>query len=117
MAPITMYNTIMIHENLANLLLRLRQELFHLLGERLEAVYLYGSQARGDAKSDSDIDVLVVIQGHFDYFELVKRTGGIAAKLSLEYETVLSLAFVSQKAFEQQKTPFLMNIKQEGVPV
>jgi predicted nucleotidyltransferase len=34
-----------------------------LLGDRLEAIYLYGSQARGEARLDSDIDVMITNTG------------------------------------------------------
>jgi len=105
----------MTQEKLAVLLSRLRRELERLLGKRLEAVYLYRSQARGDARSDSDIDVLVVIMGDFDYFEMVERTGQIASELSLEHETVVSLAFTSKANFEHRMSPFLLNVKLEGI--
>ena len=53
----------MTQEQLKAILLQLRQEFSRILGDRLEAMYLYGSQARGDARPDSDIDVLAVIRG------------------------------------------------------
>jgi predicted nucleotidyltransferase len=38
-------------------------------GERLAALYLFGSRARGDHKSDSDVDVAVVLAGGaFDFW-------------------------------------------------
>jgi predicted nucleotidyltransferase len=62
-------------EKLENILCSLRLGLEGLLGEQLEAVYLYGSHARGDAHTDSDIDVLVVLKrkifsnkGEIDFF-------------------------------------------------
>jgi uncharacterized protein len=104
-------------ENLPTLLSQLRQELYNLLGTQLISIYLYGSQARGDARSDSDIDVLVVLKRDFDYFEMIERTGKIAAELSLEYDTVVSLAFTTKIKFDKMKSPFLLNIRQEGVLV
>ena len=104
-------------EKLANILHDLRIGLAQILVDRLEAVYLYGSQARGEARQDSDIDVLVVIRGKFDYFDMIERTGELAAKLSLENETVVSLVFTSQENYEHRMVPFLMNVRQEGIAV
>lgn len=37
----------------------LKRELIELYGERLRGVYLFGSYARGDFDSDSDVDILM----------------------------------------------------------
>ena len=44
-------------------LLPVVEHLRRQLGVRLRAVVLFGSRARGDARPDSDIDVLVVADG------------------------------------------------------
>ena len=41
----------------------LKTALIELYGERLRGVYLYGSYARGDYHVDSDVDVLVALNG------------------------------------------------------
>ena len=50
----------MTEEKLSEILQILRSGLAKTLGSQLEVVYLYGSHARGEATSDSDIDILIV---------------------------------------------------------
>ena len=107
----------MTQEQLTEILKALRVGLFQLLGERLEAVYLYGSQARGDAQPDSDIDVLVVLRGEFDYFDMIEETGQVSADLSLQNDAVISLTFVSKQDYEHKRTPFLLNVHREGFAI
>jgi len=42
------------------LMKELKEGLARIYGDRLKGVYLYGSYARGDARPDSDVDLLVV---------------------------------------------------------
>jgi uncharacterized protein len=109
-APIT-------SDKLESILSSLRLELEQLLDNQLEAIFLYGSQARGDAQPDSDIDILVILNGVFEYFEMIEKTVDITAGLSLEYDVVISTAFTSLDDFNNLQTPFLMNIRREGVQV
>jgi len=53
-------------EKLNEILKELHLGLAEVLGGQLEAVYLYGSHARGEGRSDSDIDMLIVLRGNFD---------------------------------------------------
>ena len=92
-----------------------RALLTEILNEALESVVLYGSQARGDAEVGSDIDVLCVMRGLFDYGDLIMRTSDAAAQVSLKYDVVISTAFVSSEDYRTRNTPFLMNVRREGV--
>ncbi len=112
------YNEYTMHkEKLAGILTILHQEMKKLLGEKLETIYLYGSQARGEAKANSDIDVLVVLTGDFDYAQMLDLTSDVVWKLSLENDIVISRVFISKFNFDQANTPFLLNVHREAVPV
>jgi predicted nucleotidyltransferase len=102
---------------LQRILRRLRREQARVLGDQLQSVILYGSRARGQARSDSDIDVRVVVRDDSDYGDLICRTSAAVSALSLQHDVVISRAFVSQERFEREQSPFLLNVRREGVPV
>lgn len=110
-----MYNRSMDDEKLTRILHDLRTGLAHRLGDRLEAVYLYGSRARGDARPDSDIDVLVVLRGEFDYFKTLDQISDLAWTLSLDNDVVITQVLISKEKYSQKNTPFLMNVHREAV--
>ncbi len=112
-----MYNTYMDAEKLRMVLKRLRTGISEILGERLDRIYLYGSHARGEARSDSDIDVIIILRGDFDYGEMLDKTIDLVADLSLEFDVVISRAFVSKDRYQHEMTPFYMNVRREAVPV
>lgn len=99
------------------LLESLHKELARILGNQLESIVLYGSQARGTAGSDSDIDVLIVVRGDFDYGDLLQRTSLAVSALSLEHDVVISRIFISKERFLKEQSPFLLNVRREGVMV
>ena len=95
----------------------LRRELTRILGDRYVAAYLFGSRARGEHRPDSDVDVLVVVHGPFEYGDLIRRTSESVSALSLKYDTVISRVFVSKERFEREGSPFLLNVRREAVAV
>lgn len=99
------------------ILRRLRQELTRALGDQLQSVILYGSQARGQAGAGSDIDVLIVVRDDSNYRDLIRRTSTVISDLSLQYDVVISRVFVSGERFEKEQTPFLLNVRREGIPI
>lgn len=99
------------------ILKKLKKGLIQIYGDQVDRILLYGSRARGDERPDSDIDILVVLKDDFNYSEMLRLSSELAASLSLENDVVISRAFVSKQQFENRKTPFLMNVRREAVPV
>jgi len=100
---------------LQTILQHLKQDLSTLYGDHLKNITLFGSQARGDHASDSDIDVLVVLQSMTNPGEEIKRTGKIVADISLHYDVVISCLFIDETQYKTQNKALLRNIRKEGV--
>ena len=80
---------------------------------------LYGSEARGDARPDSDIDVLILLDG--DQMSL-KREMDVTGPLNeIEWQTgvLVSPTVMLRKQWENMpfKTPFYINVMNEGIRI
>ncbi len=105
------------HPKLMLILEDLRQRLAQLYGERLVQLVLYGSQARGDAVADSDVDVLVVLASEVNSAIEIEQTGEIITDLCLEYGAMVMCLFVSEGRFKNDDTPILIHVRKEGMLV
>ena len=99
------------------ILAELRSRLEALYGDRLVKLILYGSQARGDAEPDSDIDVLVVLKGPVQVGTEIERGSAITAAVSLEHDVVISSVYVPEDRYKQDRSPLFLNIEVDGVAV
>src|SRR5688572_16446631 len=105
------------NDKLTTILAELRCRFEALYGERLVQMILFGSQARGDAVSGSDIDVLVVLKDPVQPGEEIDRTIGIVADLSLQHNEVISCVFMGEERFTHRYGPLLRNIRREGIRI
>lgn len=79
---------------------------------------LYGSEARGEACEDSDIDILVVIPDVSSRGTYAKRKIEITGRLydvELEYGVSISPLIVLKSIWERMRTPFTLNVARDGI--
>ena len=86
-------------------------------GTQFKGLVLYGSVARNQANSTSDIDLLVLLDTPFDYFRELRRIIDILYPLQLETDQLISAKPVSLDKFEQGRFQLYRNAKREGVLV
>jgi predicted nucleotidyltransferase len=104
--------------HIKKILRELKQGLVEIYGDQLKAVYLFGSFARGEGKlPDSDIDVMIVLNGEFDYAEVEKRSSDFIAALCLENDVLISWIFTSVKDYANSGMPLMLNVRAEGIAV
>jgi predicted nucleotidyltransferase len=92
-----------------------RQGLMQLYGDRLRAVYLYGSGARDQLTPDSDIDIAIVLDAIPDRFAEHERTSQLGADLSLTYDTVVLFFFAEEADLAAGRFGIHRAIRQEGI--
>ena len=99
------------------LLKKFRQGLLRVYGEQLNAIYLYGSFARGDNVEGSDLDVVVILKDFQRRAAEIRRTSELVGDLSLDFEITVSPLFLRENEWTTNKFSLLRNIKAEGVAV
>lgn len=104
--------------NIRKILRELKKGLVEIYGDQLNAVYLFGSFARGEGKlPDSDIDIMVVLNGEFNYSEVEKRSINFVSSLCLAHDVIIICHFVSAERYAQSKMPFMLNVRKDAVAV
>ena len=87
-------------------------------GDDIEAIYLYGSYARGDFDEESDIDFAAIVKGN--QFELREKRSQLlheVAEMDMEYDVFTSPKVISADMFKKYKNEsgYYKNIRKEGI--
>ncbi|MGD9155934.1 MAG: nucleotidyltransferase domain-containing protein [Bacillota bacterium] len=92
------------------------REMHRRFGASLRQVILFGSKARGDDHWDSDYDCLVILD---EVDQAVKEIiDEVAGDLLYEHNAVFSIFPISEHNHKKQKyNPFLINARNEGIPL
>ena len=100
-----------------NVLRQCRARLKAHYGDRLAAVVLYGSEARGEATPDSDIDLLVLLHGPFERLKELRAIVDVLYPLQLESNRLLSARPAAVKDYERGSLQLYRNAKRDGIAV
>ena len=87
-------------------------------GDDIEAIYLYGSYARGDFDEDSDIDFAAIVKG--DPLNIGKKREQVwkdTLRMDLELDVVSSPMVISSEIFNEYKNEvgYYGNVFKEGI--
>lgn len=102
-------------ERIKHLVSKIKQHLIKTYGERIKQVILYGSQVRGETTKDSDVDILVVVDESLNPFEVRKSLSDLLFDIVLEEGELVSVIAVPEHFFKNYNSPFMLNVKKEGV--
>jgi uncharacterized protein len=86
-------------------------------GKRLRGVILYGSSARKESTIQSDLDLLVLLDGPLDYFAELRNLIDVLYPIQLESEKLISAKPAFYKDFEMGTISLYRNARREGVAV
>jgi len=92
-----------------------KKEIKTLYGNRLKHIILYGFYARGSATEDSDIDLLIVLEGKVKPGEEIDRMIEIITEINLRYNVLISVYPISMENYKKV-SPLLINVRKEGIP-
>ena len=104
--------------DLRKMLLELEEKLQSVYGNKLKAVILYGSVARGTATEESDIDIMVLVDGTAQELRTFEdQLSDVSTDISIKYFRVFSIIDISYQEYMRwvNTSPFYRNVSKEGV--
>lgn len=94
---------------------RVKAHLTKMYGERIKKLILYGSYVRGEATKDSDIDILVLVDESLNPFEVGESSSDLLFDILLEEGELVSVMAIPEHLFENYDSPFMLNVRKEGI--
>lgn len=105
----------MVQTTIAQTVQKCRTALENHYGSRFKGLVLYGSVVRGQAGLGSDIDLLVLLDKPFDYFQEVRQIIDLLYPTQLDTDQLISAKPAAVAEFEAGSIQLYRNAKREGV--
>ena len=98
-------------------LIRMREALGKMYGDRLDRVILFGSQARGDARPDSDYDLAIFLKDMPDRWAELDKLAVLHLEFLQNNEPFFDLWPYHASKYQDLSSPIMHEIRREGVEI
>lgn len=105
------------NKKVGRILTKLKRYLIETFGDKIREIILYGSYARGDYNKDSDIDILIVVSDDINPVEIEEVLNDLLFEILLNENELCSVRAIPEKLFREYNSPFIWNVKEEGVRI
>ncbi len=92
------------------------QSLLKKLGKQVLGMILFGSKARGDSTSDSDIDILILTQD--ENRNLRREISSVSSSTGMEYDILINTIVISSNRWAQmtqERFSLCRNVERDGI--
>jgi len=96
---------------------QVKAHLHETYGEGIRKVIVYGSHARDEATRNSDVDVLVLVDQLLSPSEVRESIGELLFDIILDEGEVISVVAVPEELYMTYNSPFMLNVRKEGIAV
>lgn len=92
-------------------------ELLKIYSRKMKGMILFGSYARGEEAYGSDIDIALLLECPDDGYREREKYFDVIWRISLKYDTVVSVIPMDYLEYYMKKTPLTINIAREGIMI